>query len=433
MAGGGTADEWHWVNLQGGNAEQVLVDLCECTTDDAWHSTLTPEGAGPGRGCIVVQTNAMSSFHVIFSRTPTPSRNTNEPVLRFVVGKRRNSSTTVGFGNPYIKKEHLESTTNADALLTSDPEKSRTFWFLYDNSVGVAAMGCQGAPQTDLCRLVCPLRDQLGFREEVCRDLRYVSLSSGKRPVSLRVVGAGAPPDVSIPRFRFDPVTSQPLPWQGASLVFEPDARLRQLLEGAQKILATSSIAPFYSLIEPRCLCLNAFRLLDPHRRAELLQPGEDGDSVSWDSCYQEVHSRLSSVVLPSAPWTYWPLQFERASATSVMVTPTGPGCSSTIAEWTKVVQASSGLRNSATKREMLTMSFAFEVFPVEGEKAQQERKEVVRKITALLEKDWGVAELRHPLLVTWQTHTDYVHYAAGDAAQQPALTSAPPAPAPIF
>jgi len=439
MAGGGAADEWHWVNLPGGNAEQVIVDLCECTADDAWHSTLSPEGAGPGRGCIVVQTNATSSFHVIFSRTPAPSRGSNEPVLRYVVGKRRNSATTVGFGNPYVKKEHLESTTNADALLTSDPEKSRTFWFLYDNSVGVAAMGCQSAPQTDLCRLVCPLRDQLGFREEVCRDLRYISLASGKRPVSLRVVGAGAPPDVSIPRYLFDPVTLQPFPWQGASLVFEPDARLRQLLEAAQKILATSSIAPFYSLIEPRCLCLNAYRLLDPHRRGELLQPGEDGDSLTWDACYQEVHTRLSPNVLPSAPWTYWPLRFERASATSVMLAAMGPGCSSAIKEWTRAVQTSTGLRNSATNRDMLTMSFAFEVFPVEGEKAQQERKEVVRKITALMEKDWGIAELRQPLLVTWQTHTDYVHY-KGDSAQQPAIAACPPsaevaarAPAPIF
>ena len=33
-----------------------------------------------------------------------PTRGTDVPSLRFVVGKRRNSMTTVGLGNPYIKK-----------------------------------------------------------------------------------------------------------------------------------------------------------------------------------------------------------------------------------------------------------------------------------------------------------------------------------------
>mmetsp|Transcript_27543 Transcript_27543/g.91396 ORF Transcript_27543/g.91396 Transcript_27543/m.91396 type:complete len:433 (+) Transcript_27543:134-1432(+) len=408
------ADEWHWVNLPGGNVEQPLVDLCECTEQDAWHSGLAPEGCGPGRGCIVVQTNATSSFHVIFSHTAAPSRNTQEPVLRFVVGKRRNSMTSVGLGNPYLKKEPIETTKSADALLTSDPEKSRTFWFLYDKSIGVAAMGCQGAPQADLCRLVCRFRDTIGFRAEVCEGLRYISLSSGKRPVSLRIIGAGAPPDVSIPRFRFDPVAWQQLPWQGASVVFQPPTHHRQLLERAQQILANSPIAPFYCLVEPRCLCLNVYRLLDPHRRGELLEPGEDGESVSWDACYEEVHRRLEPLVLRSAPWTYWPLRFDRADATTVTLAPTGLGCKASMDEWSRQVQASSGLRNSATNREVLTIAFAFEVFPVEGENAAQVRRDVVREITALLEKEWGTSEFRSPELAVWQAHTDFVPYTGG-------------------
>lgn len=408
----GGADDWRWVNLPGGNVEQPLVDLCDCTERDTWHSDLSFECAGPGRGCIVVQTNATSSFHVIFSQTVEASRNTEEPVLRFVVGKRRNSMTSVGLGNPYLKKEPIEFTKSSDALLTGDPEKSRTYWFLYDKHVGVAAMGCQGSPQADLCRLVCRFQDTVGFRAEVCANIRYISLSSGKRPVSLRVIGAGAPPDVSIPRYRFDAVTWQQLPWEGASVVFEPPGHHRQLLERAQHILATSPIAPFYCLIQPRCFCLNVYRLLDPHRRCELAAPGEDGEALSWSSCYEEVHRRLEPLTLRSAPWTFWPLRFDRADATSVTLASTGLGCTAAIGEWSQQVQACTGLRNSATSREVFMMAFAFEVFPVEGDEATQVRRRVVREINALLEKEWGVSDFRAPFLATWQTHTDYVRHA---------------------
>merc|ERR1719433_1103688 len=117
--------------------------------------------------------------------------------------------TSVGLGNPYIKKEPVDYTNTHDALLTNDEERSRTYWFLYDRQVAIAAMGVQVSPQADLCRL-CTRFDReanLDFKAEICENLRYVSVSSGKRPVSLRIVRVCAPPDLAIPRMRFDAVT----------------------------------------------------------------------------------------------------------------------------------------------------------------------------------------------------------------------------------
>jgi hypothetical protein len=105
--------------------------------------------------------------------------------------------TTVGFGNPYLKKEPVDTTVQPDALLTPDEAKSRTYWFLYDRTVGVAAMGVQ-YPQTDLTRLLCRFEDSAGFKKEMCESLRYVAVSSGKKPVSLSVKQVLLPPDISI-------------------------------------------------------------------------------------------------------------------------------------------------------------------------------------------------------------------------------------------
>jgi hypothetical protein len=317
--------------------------------------------------------------------------------------------TSCGLGNPYLKKNPIDFTKSPDALLTDDPEKSRTYWFLYDRDVAIAAMGVQAAPQADLCRLVCRFQDNLGFRAEACSGLRYVSLSSGKRPVSLRVVGVGAPPDVSIPRFRFDPVTWSALEWRGSSCIFDLDEAHRQIVAKAQKLLAASAVAPFYELVEPSCLCLNAYRLLDPLRRGELF-PGQDCEDLEWNACHEEVHQRLMPV-LSSAPWTYWPLRFEKADCTTVTLAPTGRVCSQAISEWAKAVQGASQLRNGALGREMLTLTFAFEVFPVEGENVAQVRRDLVREITGLLEKEWNVMEFRSPFLASWETYTKYVPF----------------------
>jgi len=397
--------EQRWVHLTGGNKEELVADLCSADAD----------GGETGRGCIVIQTNATSSFHVIFSHSAElPCRGTDNPVLRFVVGKRKNSMTAVGLGNPYIKKEPIEFTRSSDALLTTDSEKSRTFWFLYDKNVEVAAMGVQAAPQADLCRLVYRFRDTVGFRAEACAGLRYIALSSGKQPVSLRVVQVCGAPDVSIPRYRFDALSWSDLPWNGSSCIFELDDAHKKIIERAQKVLADSPIASYYGFVPPQYLCLNVFRLLDPLRRSELY-PGE-GDDVEWSTCHAEVHRRLSPM-LQSAPWTFWPLRFDRADCTSVTLAPTGPGCSKTVAEWAKAVHAAVGLRNGATGREMLSLTFAFEVFPVEGEHATQVRRDLVKEITSLVEKEWGVMEFRSPKFVCWRTHTEYEPYVDGSTA----------------
>lgn len=392
--------DWRWINLPGGFVEEAAADLAAGSFD----------GAGQGRGCIIIQTNATSSFHVIFSCTPAlPSRGTDNPVLRFVVGKRKNSMTSVGLGNPYMKKDPIDFTKSPDALLTDSEEKSRTYWFLYDRAVSVAAMGVQGAPQADLCRLACRFRDAIGFRAEACDHLQHVAVSSGKRPVSLRIIQVCGPPDISIPRYRFDAEAWDALPWQGSSCVFEVDEAHRRLVEKVQQLLAASPIAPFYGLVEPKCLCLNAYRLLDPLRRNDLF-PGAGGEDVEWPHCYTELHHRLRPV-LDSAPWTYWPLRFDRADCTTITLAPSGPGCQRGIQEWCKAVQGTTKLRNSATNREMLTLTFAFEVFPVEGENAAQVRRDLVREITAMLEREWAIMEFRCPQMVCWQTHTAYSPY----------------------
>lgn len=394
------SSDWQWVNLPGGFQESLVADLC----------TENVEGADVSRGCIVVQTNAMSSFHVIFSHTSElPTRGTNQPVLRFVVGKRRNSMTAVGFGNPYLKKEPVDFTRSPEALLTEEAEASRTYWFLYDRVVGVAAMGVQAVPQADLCRLLCRFHGGKGFRSEVCEGLRYIVLQSGKKSVSVRVVRICLPPDISIPRFQFDTEAWRGLPWGGNSCVFKPDKTHLQILESVQALLQESSIAPHYGFVEPSHLCLNAYRLLDPLRCSELF-PGQSSDEMDWSLCHREMHRRLFPI-LQSGAWTYWPLRFDRADCTSVTLVPAGSGCAHAIAEWSKEMRRQTTLQNNATSREMLTITFAFEVFPVEGENAVQARRKVSRDITALLEQDWGVMEFRCPEFVCWQTHTQHIPY----------------------
>jgi len=327
------------------------------------------------------------------------------------VGKRKNSMTSVGLGNPYINKEPIDYTKDPEALLTDAEDRSRTYWFLYDRDVAVAAMGVQMAPAPDLCRLVCRLRDTTGFKAEACENLRYIGISSGKKPVSLRIVRLSAPPDITITKHLFDPVSWTGLPWNGASCIFTPDEVHRKLVERAQGLLAASPIAPFYGFVDRGCLCLNAYRLLDPLRRPELF-PGTASDDILWESCHTELSHRLDNV-LQSASWTYWPLRYDRADCTSITLAPTGPGCSRVVSEWLKAVQGASSLRNGAMRNEILTITFAFEVFPVQGEKAVQARRDVLRQIQALLEKEWGVMEFSGPEIVCWQTHTQYIPFQA--------------------
>mmetsp|Transcript_36036 Transcript_36036/g.84509 ORF Transcript_36036/g.84509 Transcript_36036/m.84509 type:complete len:411 (-) Transcript_36036:354-1586(-) len=401
-----SSEQWQWINLASGS-EQLVADLCSGEHGD---------GVGMGRGCVVIQTNATTSFHVIFSHSPElPTRNTDNPVLRFVVGKRQNSATSVGLGNPYIKKEPIDITSTSDALLHPDPEKSRTYWFLYDRTVQIAAMGVHGQPQPDLCRLLTCLQDSHGYRAGACENLRYIAVGCGKMPVSLRVVQILAPPDLSIPRHRFDAVQRQKLPWDGNSIIFELDARHRGLVEQAQRILAASPLAPYYALVDLECVCLNIFQALDPLRRVEMpltTAAGslQDMESTDWRQYHQEVHKRAANV-LESANWTYFPMKMERVDCTAITLAPTAPGCDAALGDWLKALQQALGLRNAVTRRESLAMTFAFQIFPLEGEKVMQARRDVVRQLSALLEKEWNVMEFRRPQLACWKTHSEYLLY----------------------
>lgn len=101
-------------------------------------------------------------------------------------------------------------------------------------------------------------------------------------------------------------------------------------------------------------------------------------------------------------------MKFDRADCTAITLAPLGAGCSKAVSKWLEAVKKVTQLRNGATNRELLTLTFAFEVFPVEGENAQQARRDVVREITSMLEKEWGIMDFNGPRLVRWRTHTEY-------------------------
>lgn len=405
----GSSSKWNWVNLPGGFQEKVVVDLVGLAES---------HGTGLGRGCVLIQTNATSAFRVIFSEVPTlPIRDSDNPALCFVVGKRKNSCSCVGFGSPYVNKEPAEVTTSQDALLTSTPEKTRIFWFLYDKEVGVCAMGVQH-PQPDFSRLVCRFGEERGgFRREICENLRYVVVSSGKRPVSLNLMSVMAPPEVSIPQYKFDPRIWTNLPWFGNSLIFDLDQERRRLVKQCQEFLMASEIANLYAVVDPDCLCLNAYPMLDPlNKSQQQFFPGEDPEEVSWKRCHDRV-ARSCETVLNSASWTYWPLAFDRADCTTVHLKPTGERCKSAIQAWMAAVQEGTGLPSQKNTREALSFAFAFEVFPVIGENNQKHRREVVRKITEHLEKNWRICEFAEPRLVCWKTHTDFVPFSSFESS----------------
>lgn len=402
MEEGKVPGKWNWVNLPGGFQEKVVVDLVALADST---------GTGLGRGCVLIQTNAVSAFRVLFSEVPTlPIRDSDNPALCFVVGKRQNSMSCVGFGSPYANKQPIESTKSQDALLSSTSEKSKIFWFLYDNEVGVAAMGVQH-PQPDFCRLVYRFGyENGGFRKEICENVRFVVVSSGKRPVSLNVMSVMAPPSIFIPQHKFNPRIWTNLPWFGNSIVFGLDEARRKMVTQCQEFLMASPIANLYALVDPDCLCLNAYPMLDPLNKTAALFPDEDPEDVSWKRCHDKV-SQMCESVLASAAWTYLPLEFDRADCTHVHLRPTGEICSQAIKAWTKAVQDATGLRSTKTPREALSFVFAFEVFPIVGEANQQARRDVVRKITDYLGANWGVCEFACPELVCWKTHTEFVPY----------------------
>lgn len=393
---------WNWLNLPGGFSEKVVGDFCSTALADA--------GCALGRGCVLVQTNATSAFRVIFSETSTlPIRDSDNPALTFVVGKRKNSITTVGFGSPYPKKEPIESTKSPDALLSSSSEQSRTFWFAYDKEVGALAMGVL-YPQPDLCRLVCRFPSD-GFRRELCENLRYVVISSGKKPVSVNVQQIIPPAELFIPQYKFCPRTWCSLPWYGNGVIFRLPEEHRKMMVEAQQILMASPIAELYALVEPQMICLHAYPMLDQlHPGIREIFPDEDPEDVDWPRRHEAVHRRVAPI-LSSADWTYWPLRFDRVDCTHVHLAPTGERCQKAIKSWLKAVEDSTGLRSTKTPREILSFVFAFEVFPVVGEHNQQARRDVVRKVTEHLSAKWGVCEFAAPEFVCWQTHTDFHAY----------------------
>ncbi|CAK0893721.1 unnamed protein product, partial [Prorocentrum cordatum] len=133
---------------------------------------LLGELAEPGRGVVHLACNTEAPFRVVFSHSEGPTRGRAE-VLCFVVGKRRNSVSTVGFGNPYQpKKQHLECTYEEDARL-SPQQATRDFWFLVDASRGLIAFGA-GAPMAETCRALVPLSPADWAKRELIAQLRYV-------------------------------------------------------------------------------------------------------------------------------------------------------------------------------------------------------------------------------------------------------------------
>merc|ERR1712232_228154 len=122
------------------------------------------------------------------------------------------------------------------------------------------------------------------------------------------------------------------------------------------------------------------------------------------------VHHRLRDV-LRSAPWTYWPLRFDKADCTSILLEPAGRTCMKSMSSWCKAVHDATSLRNSATQREMISVTFAFAVYPIEGEMIAQARRDLSRDISNLLRTSWDVMEFSAPRLVCWETWCDHRPY----------------------
>mmetsp|Transcript_40852 Transcript_40852/g.91666 ORF Transcript_40852/g.91666 Transcript_40852/m.91666 type:complete len:288 (+) Transcript_40852:3-866(+) len=275
-------------------------------------------------------------------------------------------------------------------------------------------MGVQAQPQPDHCRLIACLRDGHGYKEEICQNLRYLVVGAGRSSVSLRVVQVMAAPDLSIPRHHFNAVTREKLPWPGNSVVFELDEKHQKLVEKVQQLLLASPLAPYYALVEARCVCLNIFRALDPPRRNEfhISTDGKQLEEFSWPDYHTELQQRISGI-MQSAAWTYFPMKVDRVDCTAIMAAAISPGCDASLSAWLKELQQVAGLRNGATRREMLELKFAFQVFPLEGEKIAQIRRDVVRQLSAVVEKEWGAMDFRCPQLACWVTHSEYLLYDA--------------------
>ena len=45
------------------------------------------------------------------------------------------------------------------------------------------------------------------------------------------------------------------------------------------------------------------------------------------------------------------------------------------------------------------------------GENAAQARRDLVKEISGLFEKEWRVMEFRSPIMAAWETHTRYIPY----------------------
>lgn len=140
-----------------------------------------PEPLGTSRVVLVVTLLSNSEFRVVFNDEPTLSRGTEKAVLCFVVGQDGNSRTTIRTGNPGVI---LAETREQQALLPAENEKPTTYWFSYDASIRLIALGLGNQPDTESTLLVVP--DWYGCFDKPNPRI-FVGLANWKQAIHLNL------------------------------------------------------------------------------------------------------------------------------------------------------------------------------------------------------------------------------------------------------
>lgn len=336
----------------------------------------------PGRGVVHLACNTEAPFRVVFSHSEGPTRGRAE-VLCFVVGKRRNSISTVGFGNPYQpKKQHLECTYDEDARL-SPQQATRDFWFLVDASRGLIAFGA-GAPMAETCRVLVPLGPSEWAKRELIAQLRYVYVESGRRITGVVFRSLRPPADLAL-RAAVD-CRGVPLPRPRCAVVhFLREGRQRELLQRARQVVLDSPLQGNF---------VGAQDLFVPlHEPLDELQRSAHFEGLGWAALCQQFSERLV-LMLSSAPWTLFALKIKKVEIDRVLLEPATRETKKALDAYRAGVAAA--MQAPLDRFGELSVQLALPIFPIVGDAQVAHRKAVVGQLSALL-ADFGTLEACGP------------------------------------
>mmetsp|Transcript_3175 Transcript_3175/g.7149 ORF Transcript_3175/g.7149 Transcript_3175/m.7149 type:complete len:387 (-) Transcript_3175:100-1260(-) len=378
--------QWKWSHIPGGHQEEYVGTLPE-----------------PGRGIVVVQSNSPAAFRVVMSVDDKDSRGTGAPVLCFKVGRHQNTSSAVGMGNPFRNKEPLDSTSEADALAPTDG-RLRTYWFMYDREVGIAAFGIE-QPQAETVRLLIPLE---GMRREVFDQIQFVRFASGKQKASVNLLNITEAIDLSVRRFQFDKFVT-PVPWHGACIAFQLPEPMRKMFAEIEAEARKTACAPLHAIAKTEHLVLQVLPLLD-----SISKSSRYTDTTDWAYIYEEIYGRAFAV-LSSAPWTFFNLSGETAdSCTAYLTVSPGVEGRNAIRAWMRAMEAAVGWSSEASMKERLSITFAYPIYPIVGDRMLEARHELSRKVDSIVRSHAKTLfDLRGPELRTMVTAFESLPYAS--------------------